>query len=116
MQNLISTDLKKKSVKITANKLAFLLLKPQIKKHLNSDERVGISKHRNFYEMCNALFQTWHLTGSNFHHVKLIKVKNQRRQQIGVQLSAKLTKAFGRHFQALLIFSSQEIFINPKLA
>lgn len=114
MQNLSSINLSDFRVKIKANKLAFYPLYQEIKNHLNH-LLINISNSLNIDEMCNALLKTSDVTVSHFCDVQFIQTKNQHRQQIYVQLSAKLTKAFGRCFQALLNFFSQEIFCESKI-
>ena len=95
-------------------KLPFLLSQQKTKNSLNH-HRVDIyKKNRNIYEMCNALPETGYITGSDFYDIQFAKTKNQGRRQINMHLSAKLTKAFRKYFQAVQNFLSQEIFSWPE--
>lgn len=95
------------------SKLSFLLSQYKTKNDLHC-HRVDIDKNRKIYQVCNALPQTWLVTGSNFCDLQFAKTKNWVRRQTNVHLSAKLTKAFKKYFQILWNFLPQEIFSLAK--
>ena len=114
MQNSFSTKLIYLMEKRKAKNLAYAL-KRQIKKNNLNQLVINIFKVLNIDEMCNALLKNSHLILSHFNDFQFIRGKNHYMQQIYVQLSAKLTKAFGICFQALINFFSQEIFCEHKI-
>ncbi|KST65820.1 hypothetical protein [Mastigocoleus testarum] len=113
MQTSFSTKLIDLVTKREAKNLAYAL-KHQINKNNLNQLAINIFKTLNIDEMCNALLKNSHIILSHFNDFQFILGKNHCMRQIYVQLSAKLTKAFGICFQALFNFFSQEIFCEHK--
>ena len=114
MQNSFSSKLIYLMEKREAKNLAYALKCQKNKNNLNQLV-INIFKVLNVDDMCNALLKKSHLILSHFNDFQFIRGKNHYMRQIYVQLSAKLTKAFGICFQALFNFFSQEIFVSTKL-